>query len=296
MGALTWLPRCALICLLAWALFAVSTAAVPPPPADLAREGAGPVQDVLDATVADLGLQRAVADGRLGIALVRLGDDGSLGLGLANGHRMYYAASLPKIAILYGAAVSLDQGRFELDPYLHDDLVAMIRRSCNPCATRVLGLVGRDWLLDLLENGRYKLYDEALGGGLWVGKAYAKEAAYRRDPLAGVSHGATPWQAARFYYLLIQGELASPERTDLMLEALSEPAIPHKFVKGLHGKGVKRLYRKSGTWRRYHADSVLVEAEGGSYILVGLANDARGGEWLERLSAAVYDRMVALPR
>ncbi len=259
---------------------------------DLPAQGAGPVQATLDAVVDELGLRRAVNEQRLGLALVRLDGGDFDGLGLLNGHRMFYAASLPKIAILYGAAVSLDQGRFELDQYLHDDLVAMIRRSCNACATRVLGLVGREWLLELLQDGPHRLYDPELRGGLWVGKDYAKRAAYRRDPLAGTSHGATAWQAARFYYLLFQGTLASPEQTRLMQEALADPAIQHKFVKGLEGQQVERLYRKSGTWRRYHSDSVLVQAEGGSYILVGLSRDAAGGEWLERLAAAVHQRMI----
>lgn len=255
---------------------------------------------MLDEAVASLGLQKAVKDGRLAVALVRMdgsGEDpwGFDGLGLLGGHRMFYAASLPKIAILYGAAVSLDQGRFELDQYLHDDLVAMIRNSCNPCATRVLALVGREWLLDLLAEGRYQFYDPAMGGGLWVGKDYAKRQAHHREPLKGLSHAATTWQAARFYWLLLNGELVSPERTELMLEALSKPAIPHKFVAGLKGRDIQEMYRKSGTWKRYHADSVVVVTENDAYILVALAQDPNGDNWLRRLAPAVHDRLIPNP-
>lgn len=259
---------------------------------DLPRETTPPTQALLEASLKKTGLVPAVRDGRLAVALVVLEEREFGGLGLVNGHHMFYAASLPKIAILYGAAVSLDQERFALDPRLRDDLVAMIRRSCNPCANRVLDRVGRDWLLDLLTDGPYPLYDPDQGGGLWVGKDYAKRPAHQREPLQGLSHAATAWQAARFYYLLIRGELASPERTELMLEALSSPAIAHKFVAGLEGKDVERIYRKSGTWRRHHSDSVLVVAEHGSYILVALANDGQGGDWLTRLATEVHDRLI----
>ncbi|MEE4173669.1 MAG: serine hydrolase [Xanthomonadales bacterium] len=253
----------------------------------LPREGADPLQGLLDRTVAELGLDSAAEEGRLAIAVVRLDGERVVGLGLVNGHQGFYAASLPKIAILYGAAVSLDEGRVELDDALHDDLVAMIRSSCNPCANRVLDRIDRRWLLELLQHGEHRFYDPDLGGGLWVGKDYAPEAAYRRDPLHGFSHKATAWQAARFYTLLVRGELASPASTTLMLEALSNPAISHKFVAGL-AETDARLYRKSGTWRNHHADSALVVAETGSYILVGLARDREGGRWLEQIARALH--------
>ena len=41
--------------------------------------------------------------------------------------------------------------------------------------------------------------------GLWVGKPYGKAAAYRRDPVAHLSHGATAFQVARFYFMLDRG-------------------------------------------------------------------------------------------
>jgi beta-lactamase class A len=126
-----------------------------------------------------------------------------------------------------------------------------------------------------------------------VGKDYARRPAYQRDPLQGFSHAATPWQAARFYYELLRGELVSAASTELMLEALSEPAIAHKFVAGLEGVDA-RLYRKSGTWRNHHADSALVVAESGSYILVGLCRDTNGGAWLEQLARALHEPVLAL--
>lgn len=264
-------------------------ATVPPLPA----RGTQPLQAQVAEVVEDLGLAGAVSRGRLALALVQLDDHGRpVGLALFNGHRMMYAASLPKIAILYGVAVALDEGRVTLDPKLREDAIAMIRSSCNPCATRVLERIGREWLLGLLQDGPHRFYDPELGGGLWVGKDYARRGAFRRDPLHGLSHGATAWQVARFYYLLVNGELASEEQTALMLEALSEPAIRHKFVRGLEGRETERMLRKSGTWRQHHSDSVMVAASGRAYILVAMAESDRGGRWLEELAPRLHDLVV----
>lgn len=263
---------------------------------DLPEADFGPAQVHLEIALATLGLQEAVDDGRLAVALVTLDGNEATSLGMVNGDRMLYAASLPKIAILYGAAVALDEGRITLTDSFEHDLVAMIRHSCNNCATRVLETIGRSWLLALLQSEPYRFYDRKRGGGLWVGKDYARKGAFRRDPLKGLSHAATPWQVARWYYLLINGELASPEGTELMLECLSNPAITHKFVKGLADQDTTALYRKSGTWRDYHADSILVRAESVSYILVALASDRRGGRWLEQLAIALHDRLLHAAR
>ena len=83
---------------------------------------------------------------------------------------------------------------------------------------------------------------------------------------------------ARFYYLLDRGELVSPELTRQMKATLGDPGIRHKFVKGLESKPDTRIYRKSGTWRQFHSDSALVEGRRRRYILVGIAEDPRGGE------------------
>lgn len=267
-----------------------------PPPAigaeALPREPWGHVQAELETILDELELTRAAERGDLAVALLELEDGRPRSLGMVNGHRMMYAASLPKIAILYGAAVSLDEGRIRLDDELRHDMIAMIRESCNLCATRVLEAIGREWLLELLQNGSHRFYDPEGGGGLWVGKDYARGSAYRRDPLQRLSHAATVWQAARWYYLLVEGELASPERTALMLEALSEPAISHKFVEGLRDRETGAVYRKSGTWRHYHADSAYVEAGKRAYVLVAMASDPRGGRWLEALVRRVHDHVA----
>jgi beta-lactamase class A len=80
-----------------------------------------------------------------------------------------------------------------------------------------------------------------------------------------------------------------------MKAALADPGIRHKFVKGLESKPDTRIYRKSGTWRQFHSDSALVEGQRRRYILVGIAEDPRGGEWLERMAAPLNDRVDPEP-
>jgi beta-lactamase class A len=278
----------------AFLLLSMSAPATPEEVDDLPLSRFGDAQVQLEIVLDELALKQAVEDNRLAVALVQLDGDEAVSLGMVNGHHMLYAASLPKIAILYGAAVALDRGRLTMNKKLKADMVAMIRRSCNDCATRVLAMVGRQWLLDLLQSDPYPFYDPEHGGGLWVGKDYARKGAFRREPMKNLSHAATPWQVARWFYLLNRGLLASPEQTALMLECLADPAIEHKFVKGLADQPDAKLYRKSGTWRNYHADSILVKDGSTSYILVALAADRRGGRWLEDIARRLHKRLVQL--
>lgn len=166
----------------------------------------------------------------------------------------------------------------------------MIRYSSNAAATRVLNRIGPKYLNRLLQSDRYRLYDKSHNGGLWVGKPYGKSPAYQRDPLYSISHGATAWQVARYYYLLETGKLVSPGASKEMKKILGNPRINHKFVAGLHAVHPEaEIYRKSGTWRTYHSDSAIIERDGRRYIAVALANDAHGSNWMKDLIVAMDD-------
>ncbi len=257
------------------------------------RESIDPdLQERLEQLVREQGLLRAVRKERLALALADISDPRQPRVAAVNGDVMQYAASLPKIAILLAAFVQIEQGKLELDAALEADMTRMIRHSGNRAATRVLELVGRKELLRILESPRFALYDRRFDGGLWVGKAYAKRGAYRRDPLHNISHGATAMQVARFYYLLDTNRLVGPALTSKMKEILSEPAINHKFVKGLANWQEIKLYRKSGTWKQFHADSVLVEYGPHKVVMVGLVRDPRGGQWLDRLATPMLYLVV----
>ena len=162
----------------------------------------------------------------------------------------------------------------------------MIRVSSNVSATKVIDeLGGLDAVNTVLKDPRYQLYDEENGGGLWVGKRFAKTGARIGDPMKDISHAASSYQVSRFYYLLATGRLVSPEASKDMLDILCQPGIDHKFVASLSRLvNPSQIFRKSGSWRNYHSDSVLVwDDDGRRYILVGLVVSPEGGKILRNL-------------
>jgi len=260
---------------------------------DLSTAADALLQARVDRIVRDLDLEPAVVTGRLALALVDLTQPAKPRLAMLNGDRMMYAASLPKIAILLGALVEAERGRLPINDVTVGAMTKMIRYSSNQDATRVLHWVGTDRLLDILQSPRFKFYDANGRGGLWVGKAYGKTPAYRRDPVANLSHGATVYQVARLYTMLANDSLLSPDLNALMKETLSKPGIRHKFVKGLAGRPGVRIHRKSGTWKDFHADGALVEYRGYKYVMVGIAKHRDGGKWLVKLAAPLHDAIVS---
>ncbi|GAV19186.1 hypothetical protein MMIC_P0115 [Mariprofundus micogutta] len=265
--------------MIAWPGYAVSSELS----SDSIRQHNNPqLQQLLEKRIKDLHLNSAVRSKRLSVALVDVTDPHMPNMAQVNGDEMMYAASLPKIAILLAAFERIKEGKLQLDSETRQTMTRMIRYSSNKAATRMIRAVGKNYINELLSSPKYRLYDERHNGGLWVGKEYAGGAAFRRDPLHHLSHGATALQVARFYYMLETGKLVSPESSREMKDMLSKPGINHKFVKGLSNTDAK-IFRKSGSWRTYHADSALIEHNGRTYIAVALANDPKGGEWMKKL-------------
>jgi beta-lactamase class A len=248
------------------------------------------LQKALETRLRSLHLRKATTRKNLSVVVVDITDISEPRMAYVNPNEMMYAASLPKIAILLGAFEKIASGEMTLDDETLEKLKLMIRNSSNTAASDILDRVGMDYLADLLQSPRYRLYDPERNGGIWVGKKYSKAPAYRRDPLHHLSHGATAWQVARFYYLLETGQLVSPELSKLMKSIMAHPAVKHKFVKGL--KKVQpdsEIYRKSGTWGPYHSDSAIVEHHGRRYIAVALAKSRQGEKWLQKLIVALDD-------
>ena len=245
----------------------------------------------LASNVCAAGYCEVVAMDQLSVALVVMREGEPARLAMLNGHNMVYAASLPKVAILLGAMVASERKQLTLTATILDDLDQMIRVSCNACATRVLALVGREKLLAILQEPGFAFYDGDGAGGLWVGKDYASRTAYHRDPIKGLSHAATPYQVARLYYRLDNGSLLDQEHTRIMKEMLDDPAIQHKFVRGLEDEGVTIAMRKSGSWKAFHADSVLVDHANGSYIAVALEEHPDGEMIMQKL-AKILDKLA----
>jgi beta-lactamase class A len=250
------------------------------------------LQRNLEEAIDRIQLLRAVETLRLGAALVDITDLDAPRVAAVNGDHMMYAASLPKIAILLAAFERIAAGQMALDSRTDFLLKAMIRVSSNKAASLMMEKVGIPFIADVLAAPRYRLYDESRNGGLWAGKAYAQDGLWQRDPLHNLSHGATPMQIARFYYLLEAGELVSPEHSRQMKAILGNPGINHKFVKGMQSVDPDaQLFRKSGSWANWHSDSAIVEHRGRSYIAVALCDDPDGRRWLERLIRA-FDEVI----
>ena len=249
------------------------------------------LQAALDSTLKELGFWKATRNGSLRIVIVDITNLHAPEVAEHNSEQMVYAASLPKVAILLGAFVRIESGDMELDEQTRHSMTRMIRNSSNVEATRVLRQVGFERLAEILQSDRYRLYDPKWGGGLWVGREYGPGPTWKRDPIHGISHGASAMQAARFYYLLETEQLVSPELNREMSEILSDPAVRHKFVAGLKDRPEASIRRKSGTWQEHHADSGVIDRGRHRYIAVALVEHPSGEQWLRRLIARIDELM-----
>ncbi len=212
---------------------------------------------------------------------------------------MLYAASMPKIAILLGAFVKIENGEMVLNDDTRGELTRMIRRSSNKAATSILNQVGIENLAEILQSEKYRLYDPEHNGGLWVGRDYSGSPVWKRDPLHNISHGATAMQVARFYYLAATGRLVAKQHAADFDEIMSKPGIQHKFVKGIKETNpTAEVYRKSGTWKEFHADSgIIVDKKNGyKYIIVALMEHSKGADGLARFAAVVDKTMDNLKK
>ncbi len=152
----------------------------------------------------------------------------------------------------------------------------------------MLKRVGIENLAKILQSDSYRLYDPNYGGGLWVGRDYGGGPVWKRDPIHNISHGASAMQTARYYYMAATGRLVASEYQKDLVEVFSKPAISHKFVKGLKAaESEAEVYRKSGTWKEFHADSAVVTQKDREYIIVALFEHEKGEELLVELIAAV---------
>lgn len=221
--------------------------------------------------------KRLIKNKKLSIGIVDLSNPEDVRYAGVNDDYMMYAASLPKIAILLAAMDALENGELADTKEIREDLRLMISKSNNRASTRMIDRLGYAKIEAVLRAPETKLYDETVGGGLWVGKRYAAGGKRHPDPLKGLSHAATTRQVCSFYYQLVMGNLVSEKRSKEMLEILKDPALHHKFVSVLDNLAPKaKIYRKSGSWKNYHSDSALVWGPQRQYIIVALVEDGLG--------------------
>jgi beta-lactamase class A len=242
--------------------------------------------------------KRLIKSKQMAVGVVDINDPYNVKFARVNGNDMMYAASLPKIAVLLTAEQAFEDGDLNETAEIKDDMRLMIAKSDNAASTRMIDLLGYKKIEQVLTDPRYDLYDEEYGGGLWVGKRYASDGPRYPDPILGLSHSATVSQVCRFYYLMAFGQLVSFERSEEMLEIMSDPELHHKFVNSIQQIDPNaKLYRKSGTWQNYHSDSILVWGEGWrKYILVALIEDPNGEAIIRKLLPVVEEVLIPQPK
>jgi beta-lactamase class A len=207
--------------------------------------------------------------------------------------RITYAASVAKIGILLAWFELHPEAATQLPLETRDELGLMVKASSNEMAAKFSGELGLAQIQQVLD--RYGFYSVEHGGGIWVGKHYGEGEERIGDPVADHSHGATVRQLLRFYLLLEQGKLVSPEASRVMREIFESPSIPHddiKFVKALADRPGVSLLRKWGTWENWRHDTAIITGPNRHYILVGLTEHPNGDDYLVDLARSVDDLMA----
>lgn len=203
-----------------------------------------------------------------------------------------YAASVPKIGILLAWFQLHPDAVTNLDAVTEHELGLMIKVSSNEMASKYSHLLGLKQIRSVLDL--YHFYDAKHGGGIWIGKHYGVDTERVGSPVGDNSHAATVRQLLRYYLLLEQGRLVSPQASAKMREIFESPDIPHdemKFVKGLSGRGLEIL-RKSGSWEDWLHDTAVISGPGRHYILVAMTHHPRGDDYLADLAPAVDDLLM----
>ncbi|WP_431472538.1 serine hydrolase [Nonlabens sp. SCSIO 43208] len=233
----------------------------------------------------------------LTISLVDLSDDEIRYAGINDDHMMY-AASMPKIAVLYAAMDAIENGELAYTELVKQDMWLMISKSNNAASTRMIDRVGFQKIEDVMCNPENPFYDKFHDGGLWVGKRYAAQGKRNPDPIKGLSHAATTSSVAKMYFQLATGQLINTDRSNQMLGFLKDPSLHHKFVNTLDQIApTADVYRKSGSWRNWHCDSALVwdETRGKYYIMVAMVQSPNGEKIIRNLVQPLENALEKSP-
>ena len=242
--------------------------------------------------------KKLIAQKKMAVGIVDLSNPDNIRFSSVNGNYMMYAASLPKIAILLASMDALEKGELDETDAVKKDMKIMISKSNNGAATRMIDRVGYEKIEAVMTDPKYMFYDEDHGGGLWVGKRYGGGGNTNREPIKNLSHAASVNQVCRYFYLLSHGKLVNENRSKQMLDIMGNPGLHHKFVNSLDRIAPKaKLFRKSGSWRTYHSDAILVWGKNPSrrYILVALIDDSSGEQIIRNLVKPIEKALKIKP-
>jgi beta-lactamase class A len=213
-------------------------------------------------------------------------------LAMIHPDRGEYSASVPKIGILLAYFQLHPQAATNLDAQTRHELGLMAKASDNEMAAKFSQEMGLRQIQAVLNS--YHFYDKDHGGGIWIGKHYGQGGERIGDPVADNSHAATVRQLLRFFLLLEQRKLVTPEASKTMRGILESPDIPHdpiKFTAALADRDVQ-IIRKWGSWEDWKHDTAVITGPRRHYILVALTHHPKGDEYLVDLARAVDDLMA----
>lgn len=106
--------------------------------------------------------------------------------------RIEYAASVPKVGILFAYFALHPEAATNLDPATRHELALMAKASSNEMAAKHSRAMGLREIQQVLNA--HGFYDAARGGGIWVGKHYGPTHHPRGDEyLVDLARGVDDW-------------------------------------------------------------------------------------------------------
>lgn len=205
--------------------------------------------------------------------------------------KVYYAASLFKLALLYEAERQRSMGLLSFDDRIEitraaavEDLGTLVTFGLNPgdrvkIGEAVAAMVTRS------DNTSAVLLLSRFGGGRVNGTLAAL--GLHRTSVTTRDLPTTASDMARLMEVIARGTGMEPASREAMLALLARQetrwGIPHLLPAGV------RVGNKTGTWPTATHDVAYVDAPGGAYVIAVLSDRGWVYEPIARVSRAVYD-------
>ncbi len=214
----------------------------------------------------------------------------TLRLATINPDEAEYSPSAPKAGVILAYFQLHPEAATNLDPKVRTELGQIAKAANHELTAHYSQQLGLKTIQEVLNA--YDLYNQK-HGGLWVGKHYGRNDEINYDPRDNLSHATTVRQLLRYFLLLEQGKLVSPEASKVMRQIFESPELPHndvKFVKALSGRNVE-IIRKWGSWETHQLDSGVVIGSNRHYILVAMAKHLDADAYLRDMAVSVDNLM-----
>lgn len=208
-----------------------------------------------------------------------------------NPERVFYAASLFKLVLLYDLFYQREQGRLRFD-----EEIVVTEEHAQYALGPLLWPVGTAVPIADLAAAMITHSDNV--AAIMVHKRLGGPATNARLAAAGLRHTQIttelPTTAADLALLLegiARGQAVSPRASQEMLALLLAQKVNDRIPAGLP-RGIP-VAHKTGNWENACHDAAIVLAPQGAYVLVALSEEPACAPRVAKLSAAVYDVLAA---